>query len=45
MNTAKKLKIGEAIRRQRKKQGLTLNELGAKNGKFQVLLWDNTNEA
>lgn len=32
MNTAKKLKIGEAIRRQRKKQGLTLNELGEKMG-------------
>ena len=32
MNTAKKVKIGEAIRRQRKKQGLTLNELGEKMG-------------
>lgn len=32
MNTAKKLKIGEAIRKQRKIQGLTLNELGEKMG-------------
>ena len=32
VNTSKKLKIGEAIRKQRKKQGLTLNELGEKIG-------------
>ena len=32
MNTAKKVRIGEAIRKQRKIQGLTLNELGEKMG-------------
>lgn len=32
MNTTKKAKIGEAIRDQRKKQGLTLNELGQRMG-------------
>lgn len=32
MNTTKKAKIGEAIRDQRKKQGLTLNELGKRMG-------------
>ena len=32
MNTAKKVKIGEAIRTQRKNQGLTLNELGQRMG-------------
>lgn len=32
MNTTKKVKIGEAIRNQRKNQGLTLNELGQRMG-------------
>ena len=32
MDTAKKVRIGEAIRKQRKIQGLTLNELGEKMG-------------
>ena len=32
MNPTKKVKIGEAIRNQRKNQGLTLNELGQRMG-------------
>ena len=32
MDTAKKVRIGEAIRKQRKIKGLTLNELGEKMG-------------